>query len=367
MNSNTNLSQEVYPQTKINNFKPLKINRQVGGIKKLHEFKTPYFNVQFFNKGDIEISFYWLFVFIVGAVILSFFFVVSNRALNVSEDRSVIEFSRNFNAFLISMLQSQNSEKALFFDQKIDFRCNPSFCEYLINDKGTPFEDKVIFAPKSISGSVVVLAKSFDVPFRVANIIYLFSSSKKYYLVSDNNFTVEFPEKISYEFIDVNSLGRMTDFDDVKFVFLNTQIPSLPESSRKHEIFGILVSGNNVEFYVKEKGSVYFKKVSNSIILPFDDLNLVLGAVVSDDADLFSNQLSSLVKRVNTVSLIYLNRVKSFSSNNCVGHYADAERLLQKYVDESGKFSQNKFMHLPKDELVGLNNNIIRDSCPEVF
>lgn len=319
------------------------------------------------NQGDIEISFYWLFVFIVGAVILSFFFVVSNRALKVSEDRSVIEFSRNLNAFLISMLQNQNSEKTLFFDQNIAFKCNPSFCEYLINNKGTPFEDKIIFAPKRISGSVVILTKSFEVPFRAANIIYLFPSSKKYYLVSNNNFSISLPEKIDHEFISIDSLSKITDFDNVKFVFFNTQIPSLPESSKKYEIFGTLINGNNVEFYIKEKNSIYFKKVSNSIILSFNDPNLILGAIASDDADLFTNQLSNLMKRVNTVSLIYLNRAKSISNNNCIGHYTDAERLLQKYVDESGKFSQTKLMHLPKDELVSLNNNIIRDSCPEVF
>ncbi len=324
------------------------------------------------NANAIELSFYWLFVFIVGAVILGFFFVVANRALKFSEERSVIDFSRNFDSFLISMLQSSNFEKHFFFSNDVGFRCNPSFCEFLVKDKGTAFKDKIIFAPDKVSGDVLFVTKSVDVPFRVANVVYLFSDKKYYFVFDDSSSSARLkevlmdvlPDGLDHDFVGVDDVGKISDFSNVKLVFLNTKIPSLPDASRKYVFSASLIGDNFVEFYVKEKDSVYLKKVSNQIVVSFDSSKMFLGAVVSDSPELFNNQLLEIVERINSVSLVYLNRLNDLPGD-CGGFYAEAKSLFEKYVSESGKNSV--FLNLPFNDLVSLNNNIVRNSCPEVF
>lgn len=329
------------------------------------------------NKATIEISFYWLFVFIAGTIILSFFLFVANKSLNISKERAAIDFSRNLDSFLITALQSSDFERTFFFSNEINFKCSSTFCEFLINDKSTPFKDKIIFTPNKISDKILFITKSIDIPFRINNAIYLFPLNKKYYFVFDkevsNNIkeilTNLIPKNLNHAFIDINDIAEIPDYNNVKFVFLNTRMPALPENSKKYSISATLLGENFVEFYLKEENSNYFKKISNKIIVPFDIPKLLLGAVVTEDPELFNKQLFELTKRINSISLIYLNRLNELPSI-CEGQYSDAKDILAIYVDESQKSLNdfnNYYLRIPYENLINLNNNIIKDSCPEIF
>ena len=131
---------------------------------------------KFHDKRGIGIVFNWIFSLVVGIVILGFliYFAVQNTDLFGKVTAKVVAEELDV---LFSGYETTKTSSSLEFGRevKLDFKCKNKKQEFEVNGRGGKnVWGKIIFAPKEIKASKInILTESWNVPFRVANFIYV--------------------------------------------------------------------------------------------------------------------------------------------------------------------------------------------------
>lgn len=130
------------------------------------------------NKRGIGITFDWIFSIVAGVLIFSFliYFAVQNTDLFGKVTARIVAEELDI---LFSGYETTQTKSVLDFDKnvKLDFSCDKinKRQRFMINDReGKNLWGKIIFSPKSVeSDKINVATVSWDVPFRVANFIFI--------------------------------------------------------------------------------------------------------------------------------------------------------------------------------------------------
>lgn len=171
-----------------------------------------------------------------------------------------------------------------------------SFNKWTKTNIDVGFENKYIFSDKEVEGKkFYVFSKPFEFPFKVADLMYIISSTKKYCFVKP-------PVEIEEEIDNLNQDNLLLEEDcsdnDIKICF----------GSENCEI-NVNYNGKYVE---KDGGKVYFE----------DDALMYAG--IFADKDVYECQLIRLMKRTKNLALLY--RDKSIFVSR-VGCYSDLNLL----------------------------------------
>ena len=134
------------------------------------------------KRGAIEVQFNWVFVLIVGAMILLFFTTAIMRQKDISEAKIAATILTDLETITTGAKVSRSTFQIINVpDTKIKFSCDDCLCKFSIGDNSKPFRDKVIFAPEYIKGrQVLAWTQEFSMPFRVSNLLYLTSPQLRY-------------------------------------------------------------------------------------------------------------------------------------------------------------------------------------------
>ena len=137
------------------------------------------------KKAMIEIQFHWIFILIVGAVILLFFATMIYRQKTVSETGISADVLVNLESIISGSMISTKTLNLLDIPKgtEISYKdCN----QYEVGPYNKQTGTIVMFAPKKIAGrKLVTWALDWNVPYRVTNFLYLTSDDVRYILVDD--------------------------------------------------------------------------------------------------------------------------------------------------------------------------------------
>src|SRR3989338_6564442 len=140
---------------------------------------------KFYKKGVIEVQFNWVFIIIIGAVILAFFVSMSMKQKGASEEKLSITIAEHMKTILTSAEVTERSVNLITVPNKdITYECGTGFSVSSM----ASFNPKIIFAPsplKSQSQKLITWSLDWNVPFRVTNFLYLTSPDILYILVHD--------------------------------------------------------------------------------------------------------------------------------------------------------------------------------------
>ena len=171
-----------------------------------------------------------------------------------------------------------------------------SFNRWTETDIDVSFENKYIFSDKEAEGKkFYVFSKPFEFPFKVADLMYIIPSAKKYCFV---NPPVEIEEEIDNLNQDNLLLEEDCSNNDIKICF----------GSGNCEI-NVNYNGKYVE---KDDGRIYFEG------------DTLMYAGIFADKDVYECQLIRLMKRTKNLALIY--RDKSIFVSR-IGCYSDLNLL----------------------------------------
>src|SRR3989338_6722404 len=137
------------------------------------------------KKGVIEVQFNWLFVLIIGAVILIMFSGIIIRQKNISETSKNVLLLNNLDAIFSGSESSKGTVNIVKIPEtRIEFRCN----RYSIGKLSKQLDVMNVFPPSVLEGnSLISMTLDFSMPYRITNIVYLTSPKYRYIFIGSDN------------------------------------------------------------------------------------------------------------------------------------------------------------------------------------
>jgi len=320
------------------------------------------------NKRGMGITFDWMFSIVAGVLIFSFliYFAVQNTDLFGKVTARIVAEELDI---LFSGYETTQTKSVLDFDKnvKLDFSCDKinKRQRFMINDReGKNLWGKIIFSPKSVeSDKINVATVSWDVPFRVANFIFIWD--KRYLLDYDSD--LELPE-----WVNPSASG------DINIKFAHDSSLALSSSSSFDCSYDFRTLNNEeydkVIYYDKNpsdddvRGYVCFKGKEKSF---FYGEAMMIGAIFSESKIEFDCVKDIAVDRLKIVNDIYAKKANNlvFSDRNCDYNSGvsyndavfdtDSNRMLKKDFDS---FDFGYVNRIRRE-----NQNLIARGCAGVY
>lgn len=264
------------------------------------------------KRGFIQISFAWLFAIIVGAIIIVFAILAATKVINLGQYQTSSESQAQFGVLLNPLqtsfesasvtsmaapsetrIYNSCSKSGTFGKQTISI-AEKSFNKWpLVPPDGTSFQSKYLFSENVTEGKQFFLfSKPFEFPFKVADLIYVTSSSENYCFIDP-------PSDVNQELSNLNE----------KNIFINSSSSNCPAGSIRVCFDSSSSCDINVDTFsdtVKKDGltSSYYGNA------------LMYAAIFSDHA-IYECQLSRLMKREYQLSNLYFEKQKTISLEGC--------------------------------------------------
>ncbi|MFA4952954.1 MAG: hypothetical protein WC584_01920 [Candidatus Pacearchaeota archaeon] len=254
------------------------------------------------KKGYLEFSFAWLFALIAGAFILFLAVYFSINLIKQGQTEQDAQTGKNIGVLLNPLEIGFQSGISTTFDFPVDTRiyasCSSngnfgkqyirvsqkSFGKWTETNIKVPFENKYIFAKIPAEGKkFVVFSKPFEMPFKIADLIYLIPLEEKYCFKNS-------PESIANEVEALNKGNFFVENCTENMI----QICFSSESD-----CDVIVNYEERNF---DEGSGYVEK--NNSRLYFDGDALMYSAIFSDK-EIYECNLKRIMKRLENLALIY--------------------------------------------------------------
>jgi hypothetical protein len=260
------------------------------------------------RSGAIEISFGWLFAIVAGIVIIFFAIYLSTKLIGTEQTTKSAETGKEIGILLnpleTSFESAQTTSITIPAETRINNKCEltgtfgrqliqldqKSFNKWTKTDVDVSFYNKYIFSEEEIEGKkFYIFSKPFYFPFKVADLIYMTSSAKRYCFIESPN---DIQEELS-NLHQANILTENCSDSDIKVCFNNGDCNISVDYS---------------------SGSI----TKNNEVVSFDvgDTALMYAGIFSDKA-VYECQLRRLMLRVKELSNLYINKETIGGGGRC--------------------------------------------------
>jgi hypothetical protein len=353
------------------------------------------------KKGQLTLTFNWIFVLIAGTMILLFFIGIIVKQKTVSEQKLNFDVVTVMNSIFTGSTVSEKtinfvdisglSGFEIFFDCELDDGggYDDLFAQFGITSSTASIELplNVIFAPKTMEGNeMITWSLPYKMPFKVMDLLMVTSTSIKYYIIggegsefranlenATSGFTIEFISDIS----EISAVGnlyhvRVIDLDGNTLVD-GDELPEELINAGTGKVTGVLVSKTHSEVdYFTASGAVWSKLTSAGYIpIIASGLNekeaALYGALFAADDEIYKCNMMKAFKRYSILVEMYLQKLESLNT-----YYAstgpDKER---ENTDCRGIISDNTGANM-EDTLNALSGELSTciergyDSCTEI-
>src|SRR3989344_5221357 len=237
------------------------------------------------KRGAIEVQFNWIFILIAGTVILLFFGTIIMKQRAAAEEKLSASLLIDLDSIMTGSMVSKNAFNFISIPKK---EINFQGCDfYYIGKKNEEnaklkkdIKERVIFTPDLIKGTkLTIWVLPWEIPYRVANFVYLTSPEVRYIIVANDIATGSFADKIdkllpprttiideeeyTVMFKDTTTSTSFSDLNNykVKLILLDTVARSSinPSDFETDDVDLIEVNGDldsgTINFYKKSGGS----------------------------------------------------------------------------------------------------------------
>lgn len=188
-----------------------------------------------YRLGAIDVPFNWIFIMVAGgAILLAVFAFVAKQQKAFKEDIASTVL-RDLRAITAGGITAKGtSQKIDIPDSDITFDCTEECdCGMTIGNVRSGFKDNIIFAPKKISGTQLILwAQDWSLPIRVTNFLFMTTPRVKFYLVpyGSTSKTVfkalkeRIPENLDVTALSDTTAASLVDYigeDAVRFIIVD--------------------------------------------------------------------------------------------------------------------------------------------------
>ena len=167
------------------------------------------------KKGQISIQFNWIFVLIVGVIILGFFFTAISNTSNTAQTKVTVSVAKSFQTIFSSTAQKSATVKSFTIPQgTLSFMCSDTagFYDYRFNDyvvDQTKYD--LFFGPLNLEGrQLFTYTEKFDLGFDVGTFLFVTNEDTAYVFQQTASGS---PSKDAFP-NDISSTGLMTSYRD---------------------------------------------------------------------------------------------------------------------------------------------------------
>jgi len=289
------------------------------------------------KRGFLDISFSWIFAFLIGAMILTGAIYGINKFSSIKNTQNSAELGVALKNLLTPLESGVETTKSITITlpvlSKINHGCDNygnfggetfSLQEKVKNkwtNSGVPisFKDKYIFTPEVFEGQTFnIFSKPFNFPFKVANLIYFSNSKDKYCFVG-------FSRGTETELKNLNQ-------NNFEFGTCSTGAIKVCLGGNSNCDINVKTSDNSVE---KNGEKVYF------------ETDALMYAAIFSDKITYECELKRLMKRADELTDIYSSKSANLIQVGCsssvdftlfrqgISNLEDSEDLV--FINQAGK------------------------------
>jgi len=299
------------------------------------------------KKGQAEVQFNWIFVLVVGGIILIFFTAIVLKQKSVSEQKLSATMAADLETIFAGASVSKGTSHMFEIPNlEMNFDCS----RFYMGQINKPLGKQVIFAPSKVKGDkLLTLTLEWNVPFKSSNFLFVTSPDVRYIFVYDSSsldllglINDSLPSGLNAEFYEaadanavrslMNSISDKNNYK-VRFVFV---VSSFDENSLNNFNFSKLsgmVGDDLTALLIKPSGGsvknvYFFKSNGGSFVLVGDSISFdfvspreevealpsLLGAIISDDLESYNCIMRKAFERLELVSSIYLDKVDKLNN-----------------------------------------------------
>jgi len=363
------------------------------------------------KKAVVEIQFNWIFIMIVGAIILMFFITIVVQQSRQSNKKIAASITFDMSSIFSGAQISTNTEHIVDIPPlNLHFECdnNSGYSSYRIEDSERPIGDSlVVFSPSYIYGKgrkLLTWSVDWNAPYRVTNFLFLSTPLMRYLIWNGTNGNArglfdDLPDKMMKDndiYQTVAGISNMNNYK-VRIVKLYesgfdpyNDIVNAPvdlQYMAGTDLTMVYIDPQNSPSRdsLNEWGHIYFFK-SNGIQFElvgrtyYFDRASIYGAIFSETYENYNCNMNKAFERLFYVTKIYESRAQGlldhFSTSsdpqNCFSKILTAKNYLTsiKTASQNGFFTTDTEASTFYQNVVDLktqNKNIQRHSCPVIY
>ena len=145
------------------------------------------------KQAQIHLQFSWIFVIVVGAILLGFFFSLSTTQTNVAETSITVSVARQIDTILTTTGQKDGTFKEYdsFPERELEFFCNEHEGLYHYEIGGTRVgstQHDIVFTPKRfMTNSLQTWTLEWKIPYSVATFMYVIPKDHAFVFFDDGS------------------------------------------------------------------------------------------------------------------------------------------------------------------------------------
>ena len=299
------------------------------------------------DRRGIQLSFAWIFAIVAGAFIIFLAVYGVTKVIDTGGQSNSAQTGKEIGVLLNPLEtgfgESTTTLLSVSVDTQIQNRCSDlgkfgvqtisvsqkNFGKWSPTNLGSSFENKYLFSENNIEGTDFFLfSKSFNFPFKVADLVYITSSK-------DNYCFIDSPSEIVEELNDLNQDNIFTA--NCPSGSINVCFDSLDDSLQECDV-------------QVRRGR---KEVGKDGTLVYFETDALMYAAIFSDADIYECQVQRLMKRTGELLSIYDGKDRIISEQGC---NSDFDLLSLRSAITDVKSSEEIFT------VVGEVNNLDRDN-----
>lgn len=309
------------------------------------------------KKGQLQLTFHWIYILIAGAVILLFFAGIVVKQKAASDERLTQDLVKIMESIFSGASVAESTKEFIdtsgLAEYTMVFDCEEGVSMFGIEDTNARTQDAItpIYAPNKLQTTRIILwSLPYNMPFKVTDVLFITSQDIKYYVFGNSVVALDFVNSVQHkdqrlklnvekvkDFSQVDEVGtkyvRVIDFDGD---FLGNYVPKPLEVYPDDKVTAVrfLASQSAVEFYQKEGKS--WKLVSRGQIPIFAlGKSGIYGAIFTANDKTYECNNKKALKRLEYVSQIYQKKLESLKNKyvgdvqkGCVAKYEQISALL---------------------------------------
>lgn len=335
------------------------------------------------KKAQVESQFNWVFILIIGTLILALFAGLVLKMKSASEAKISGTITQQLNSIFTGVGMSPGTAQIISIPRTtIDFTCT----DYYIGVASQRLGNDIIFAPSQISGvNIITWTLDLNIPFKVKNFLYVSGPFIRYVFYSPPSWAEkiikDFPEMFTSEVVtDLSSLEDQND-DKIRVIFfedpdsLGISTPSWFDTS---DVSAVWINNTgpekSVTFYSYD--GIFKKMYSGEPTVAYYDnpINpthaMMYGAMFTEDPEEYRCAISKAVVKADIVTDIYSKKYdlleSEFANTGCALFYSGAKQDLNA-ISESVKSEGFTGLSGSVRQLYERNLQVQLNSCPLLY
>jgi|FLOH01.1.fsa_nt_gi hypothetical protein len=324
------------------------------------------------KKAQLSTQFNWIFVFIVGAIILIFFLYLI-RAQTKSADKELTgDILKNLETVVKSSESTAGVVKVINIpSSNINFFCQEDISYYEIGSLRRDIPYDIIFSEDKLMGDKIVSwTQSWNVPFRISVFQYVSTDNIYFLVVQDDHGLADelfnlLPANISKNKISQTDLIKDLNFDHYKIIqFKDSEFTGTIEPVQGVDSLII-----NAPYGLNAYGQIEF--VNEGVSVGFLKKESLLGAIYSADSNYYNCTMNKAFNRLEL--LLNLNKkrlaeLETFvSDTDCNTTYSFSYDDMDEMINHMN-IQEVENLHILSERIARDNQKLIRGrNCPLIY